>query len=132
VLTTIPAADRQTATVLVRIAFDTLDPRLLPDMGVKVSFLQQSVEAATERRPRGLMVPKRAVRREGMSDVVYVARDGRARRRVVHLGVTAGDDAEVLSGLTDGERVVIDGPPTLNDSARIKEDPVHECLGPDS
>jgi hypothetical protein len=48
VITTIPAADREKATVKVRIAFDDLDPRVLPDMGVKVSFLKETEDETGE------------------------------------------------------------------------------------
>src|SRR4030095_11308545 len=74
VITMVPTADRQKATVLVRIGFKQLDPRILPDMGVKVTFLAASPKAASpgegERRPT-LLVPKAAVRAEDGQNVVF-------------------------------------------------------------
>ena len=87
VITSVPTADRQKATVRVRIGFDALDPRILPDMGVKVSFYneRQPDAATTPAKPR-LMVPKAAVRTEGGQSVVFVVRENRAERRAVTAG----------------------------------------------
>jgi HlyD family secretion protein len=121
VITTVPAADRQKATVLVRIRFERLDPRILPDMGVKVAFLQDPSESqTTETRPR-VLVPKGAVRSVDGSDVVFVVRDGRAERRAVRVGTAEGDHVEVLSGLSGGERVVVEGPADLADGTDVEE-----------
>ncbi len=117
VITIVPAADRQKATVLVRIAFDRLDPRILPDMGVKVSFLAEA-EAGAERKAR-LVVPKAAVRKDGGEDVVLVVREGRVERRAVRVGASQGDEVDVLAGLTAGETVVVEAPPGLGDGARV-------------
>lgn len=122
VITTIPAADRQKATVLVRIAFEALDQRILPDMGVKVTFLDDAAPEAAERVSTRVMIPRRAVRREGAADVVYVMRDTRADRRLVRLGRTDGENVEVLAEVLSGERVVVEGPPHLTDGVRIRED----------
>jgi HlyD family secretion protein len=125
VITTVPAADRQKATVLVRIDFETLDPRILPDMGVKVSFLREPTAADTGgeggTRPPRVLVPKRAVRSAEGADFVFVVRDGHAERRAIKLGVADGDQVEVLSGLSAGERVVIEGPADLTNGARVEE-----------
>jgi RND family efflux transporter MFP subunit len=119
VITTVPAADRQKATVKVRIAFDELgDPRILPDMGVKVAF-QSEGDGAAAPRPR-LVVPSQALRRERDAAIVFTVRDGRAERRAVAVGGTGGDGVEVLSGLRPGERVVIDPPPDLADGDRVR------------
>jgi RND family efflux transporter MFP subunit len=122
VITTVPAADRQKATVKVRIAFDELgDPRVLPDMGVKVAFQgDDGAQAAT--RP-GLVVPARALRRERDASIVFAVRDGRVERRAVATGGTTGDGVEVLSGLRIGERVVLDPPADLadGDPVRLRE-----------
>ncbi len=118
VITTVPAADRQKATVKVRIAFDELgDPRILPDMGVKVAF-QAQPDAEAAARPR-LLVPERAVRREGSGAVVFVVREGRVERRAVAVGGTAGGDVELLSGARAGEQVVLDPPADLADGSRV-------------
>ena len=118
VITTVPAADRQRATVLVRIAFDELDPRILPDMGVNVAFLEDDPP-----EPRAgatsLLIPAGAVRGEDGRDVLYVVRGARVERRAVRLGTTVGSQVDVISGLTAGERVVVDGPADLADGDRV-------------
>ena len=121
VITIVPTADRQKATVLVRIGFDALDPRILPDMGVKVAFLEEP-EAQPEddaARPR-LLIPKAALRTsEGRSVVLVLARD-RVERRAVSVGEARGDEVEVVAGLTAGERVVVEGPAELRDGTRVR------------
>jgi RND family efflux transporter MFP subunit len=122
VITTIPAADRQKATVRVRIGFDELgDPRLLPDMGVKVSFRAEK-PAEGEPTAAKLLVPAAAVRSQEGTEMVFVLRDGVVERRAVSLGGEAGDRREVLAGLRDGERVVLDPPPTLEDGDPVREE----------
>jgi RND family efflux transporter MFP subunit len=120
VITTIPAADRQKATVRVRIGFNELDPRILPDMGVKVTFLGDEDASEESQKPR-LLIPRAATRRDGGRDVVFVVQNGHVERRAVRLGVVSGDDVEVVSGLSAGERVVVDGPDDLTDGDRIKQ-----------
>ncbi len=122
VITAVPTADRQKATVLVRIAFDELDPRLLPDMGVKVTFLTPA-DTATGTAAAGpsLWVPRSAVRQEDGQEVVYRVQGGRAERRAVTLGRTADASVEVLAGLTTTDRVVVGVPETLTDGAAIEE-----------
>lgn len=120
VITTIPAADRQKATVRVRIGFDRLDPRLLPDMGVKVSFLDDAAPEAEagDDAPR-LLIPAAALRREGGRDVVYVVRGDLVERRAVGVGERRGDKVEVTTGLSAGERVVVEAAAELTDGARV-------------
>jgi len=119
VITTVPAADRERATVLVRIALDELDERMLPDMGVKVTFLRDEEPAGqADARPR-LLVPRTAVRAADGAEVVFVVRDGRVERRAVRAGAVTGDQVEVLSGLNAGDRIVVDGPPALADGDRV-------------
>ncbi len=122
VITTVPTADRQKATVRVRIGFDRLDPRILPDMGVKVSFLaEQRRESSGGAAQVRLLVPKSAVRSSEGGDVVFVVKDERAERRAVKVGQTDGDQVQVVAGLNAGERVVVDGPAKLTDGERVKE-----------
>ncbi len=121
VITTIPAADRQRATVLVRIGFDELgDSRILPDMGVNVAFLEAGppAEAAADAEPR-LWIPSEALRSEGDGRVVFVARGETVERRAVTTGLEDGGVIEVLAGLSAGERVVVEGPPALADGDRV-------------
>ena len=118
VITTVPAADRQRATVLVRIAFDQLDPRMLPDMGVKVAFLEEQrpqVESSGTR----VLVPTEAARNQDGQDIVYVVRGDQAERRAVRLGSEIGGLVEVIAGLTAGERLVVQGPADLADGDRV-------------
>jgi RND family efflux transporter MFP subunit len=129
VITSVPSADRQKATVKVRIGFDRpsanapLDPRILPDMGVKVSFLRdeepQTAAAAEASAPR-YEIPKSAVRTVDGRSVVFVVRDDRVERRAIRTGNENGEKIEVLSGVTAGERVVIEAPDTLKDGDRIR------------
>jgi HlyD family secretion protein len=131
VITTIPSADRQKATVLVRLAFDAsatpratsgggqLDPRILPDMGVKVAF--HGGEPAAESSGKALiLVPRTAVRTEGGTSVVFaIDGDRRAERRAVKVGVEQGDKVEILSGLNGGEQVIVSPPGDLRDGMRV-------------
>jgi len=121
VITTVPAADRQKATVRVRLAFDKLDPRILPDMGVKVTFLSDEKPGDVPAdRPR-VTVPRAAVRREGATDVVFVVKSGKLERRAVRTAASgvAGDEVGLLSGVSAGEQVVIEGPEQLEDGYKV-------------
>jgi RND family efflux transporter MFP subunit len=85
VIATIPSADRQKATVKVRIGFEQLDPRILPDMGVKVSFLsERPASGAAAAKPR-LTLPKAAIRSADGRSVVFLVHDDRVERRAVRL-----------------------------------------------
>jgi RND family efflux transporter MFP subunit len=121
VITTVPTADRQKATVLVRIGFRALDPRILPDMGVKVTFLRDADDTSElpAAQPTSL-VPKSAVKVEGEQSYVFVVTaQNTAERRAVRTGGTDGDRLEVIAGLRSGERVVVAPPPTLVDGALV-------------
>ncbi len=115
VITTVPTADRQKATVRVRIGFEALEPRILPDMGVKVSFFNEK-QAETADAPAGprLLVPKGAVRTDAGQTIVFVVHDDRAERRAVKAGASEGEQIEIISGLNAGERIVVDGVGTLD------------------
>lgn len=119
VIAIIPTADRDRATVRVRIGFEELDPRILPDMGVRVSF--RSAEIEETEAPEGLLVPAAALFRDTGRDLVYLVRDGRLQRRAVRLGDPAGGDVYVLSGLVEGDRVVLDPPEGLGDGVEVQE-----------
>jgi RND family efflux transporter MFP subunit len=121
VITTIPSADRQKATVKVRIGFDSLDPRILPDMGVKVSFLRDEEPASPAGTPDSRMVvPAAAVRTVGGQSIVFIAAGDRVERRAIRTGGEDGGQVDVLSGLRPGERVVLDAPATMKDGDRIE------------
>lgn len=119
VITTIPAADRQKATVRVRIAFDQLDPRLLPDMGVKVSFLNAEVEPTAQTR-RMWTVPAEAVRADGDTTYVLVVDHKRLERRAVQVGSRRGERSEIFAGVETGEKVVTEGAADLEDGQRVQ------------
>jgi len=118
VRTVIPTADRQKATVKVRAAFDKLDPRILPDMGVKLTFLGD--ERAAPTAAGRVLVPRTAVREEGGGAAVFVHREGRLERRAVKLGQARGNEHEVLAGLTDGDQVVTAGINELRDGQNVR------------
>ena len=121
VITTVPAADRQKATVLVRIGFDRLDPRILPDMGVKVTFLREADKGGEGQPARSVaLVPKAAVREDGEQTYVFVVQGDLVDRRAVTVGGPDGDRLEVLAGLRSGERVVVSPPAELTSGATIE------------
>ncbi len=114
VIMPVPTADRQKATVRVRLAFEALDPRILPDMGVKVAFLGDE-PAAGAAPARVVVIPRAAVRKDGGRDVVFVVRGEKVERLAVTLSPAPGDEAVVISGLGGGEQVVVEGPAELKD-----------------
>jgi RND family efflux transporter MFP subunit len=118
VRTVIPTADRQKATVKVRISFDSLDPRILPDMGVKVSFL--AGEQAAGRPAAKAVIPREAARTLEDRSIVFLFRDGAVERRAVSLGSEIGGEVEVMAGLAPGDKVVVGGPADLRDGQRVK------------
>ena len=121
VRTVIPTADRQKATVKVRATFDRLDPRILPDMGVKVTFLGEERSVPVEAAGR-VLVSRAALIEEGGTTAVFVHREGRVERRAIRLGQARGNEHEVVAGLSDGEQVVTTGAKQLRDgqSVRVK------------
>jgi HlyD family secretion protein len=120
VIMPVPTADRQKATVKVRLGFEQLDPRILPDMGVKVAFLGEEKGTPGAAGKPMVVIPRSAVRKDGDKDVVFVAApDGHAERRAIGLAAGTGDEAIVTSGLAAGERVVVEGPADLKDGAAV-------------
>ena len=118
VISIVPTADRQKATVRVRIGLDQLDPRILPDMGIKVSFLDDQPDAAT--RSNAPDVPANAVVRDGDEPYVWVVRDGKAAKRVVKTGEIRDESVPVLAGLEGGETVIVDPPRRLRAGAAVE------------
>jgi RND family efflux transporter MFP subunit len=119
VITSVPTADRQKATVLVRIGFKELDPRIIPDMGVKVTFLREAEDASTPATRPVSLIPRNSVRTEDNRSYVFVVRQDTVERRAIQTGGTDGERLEVVSGLTAGDRIVVSPPPTLADGVRI-------------
>jgi RND family efflux transporter MFP subunit len=119
VITLVPTADRQKATVLVRIGFQKLDPRILPDMGVKVTFLREA-DAGDAPLAQGVtLVPAAAVRTENGTTYAFVVVNNTVERRAIKTGGTDGDRLEVVAGLKGGDRVVIAPPPELREGTLI-------------
>jgi RND family efflux transporter MFP subunit len=116
VISIVPTADRQKATVRVRIAFEQLDPRILPDMGIKVRFLEE--RAVTGMAARRLATG--AIVRGEAGASVWVVRDGKVERRAVRLGEEQDGQVTVLEGLQGGETVVVDPPQRLRDGAAVE------------
>lgn len=125
VITMVPTADRQKATVLVRIAFSpstssgSLDPRILPDMGVKVTFLRDAADDSTTAVRPVVLVPKAAVRAENDASYVFVVQQDTVERRAIQTGGTDGDRLEVTAGLNGAERVVMSPPDELVEGSKI-------------
>jgi len=132
VRTVIPTADRQKATVKVRISFTAEDhvhlidpatqPRILPDMGVKVTFLEESdpSKKKEEKSAAVALVPQSAVRQENSSKFVFVVKNDTLERRSVTLGPARGADVEIMAGLQPDQVVVIGGPETLRDGQSVQ------------
>jgi len=121
VIAIIPTADRGKATVKVRVALKQKDPRIVPDMGVTVSFLEKAPEADAEPRP-GVRVPAAAVVQRDGRDAVFVVGSGNVvELRPVPAGGTVGDQREVASGLAPGETVVVSPPDALADGDTVKQ-----------
>ena len=118
VIAIIPAADRQKATVKVRIGFEKLDPRILPDMGVKVAFLSVAEEKSITPQ-RQFIVPTAAVQKVNGRDVVWVVKDRKVERRAVAVAQVTGDEATLSAGLFDGETVVIQTSQALSDGVKV-------------
>jgi len=120
VITAVPTADRQKATVLVRIKFKKLDPRILPDMGVKVSFLREPGDNAAPVTKAIALAPKSAVVTDNKQSYVFVlGAEDIVERRAVSTGGLDGDRVEVIAGLRAGDRVVIAPPATLQAGMKV-------------
>jgi RND family efflux transporter MFP subunit len=120
VINIVPTADRQKATVRVRIGFEALDPRILPDMGVKVRFLD-SARAASADAPRPVsLVPVSAVTTQDDRRYVWIVDDGRVERRAVSTGGERNGQVEILAGVRPGEVVVAPAVTGLQDGGRIR------------
>lgn len=125
VIAVVPAADRGKATVKVRIALKERDARIVPDMGVRVSFLEEAPVAGAAAPPPGVLVPAGAVASRDGNDVAFVVTglddgEGTVDLREVEVGRSLGDDREVTSGLAGGDTVVLDPPEALQDGDEVR------------
>ncbi len=120
VIAIIPTADRGKATVKVRIALKLKDPRIVPDMGVRVSFLEKA-QPAEQQKPQGVRAPNAAIiERDGQPVAFALVEDNRIEQRTLKLGRAMSEDRQVLSGLTAGDVVVLDPPDGLKDGAKVR------------
>ena len=122
VRTVIPTADRQKATVKVRISIPHLEKYnfILPDMGVKVSF-QGPQEAAPAKGPGAqAYVPKTAIRTDAGTSFVFLVRDGKVERRAISVGMDHGTDIAILAGVLPGDSLVVKGPENLRDGDKVE------------
>ena len=105
--------------MLVRLGFKQLDPRILPDMAIKVTFLREGDVTATASAQPTALVPRPAIKAVGSDNYAFVVRGDAVERRAVRLGGTDGDRVEVLAGLQAGDRVVVSPPAALADGAKV-------------
>ena len=119
VIAVIPTADRSKGTVLVRIGLDQKDVRILPEMGVRVSFLAEASDAGGQ-PATGVSLPVAAVQGSGSTGVVFVVRDSTLERRAVRLGAGNSERVTVTSGLAAGERVAVGDFNGMKDGAKIR------------
>jgi len=124
VIAIIPTADRAKATVKVRVGFDARDERILPEMGVRVAFLDSAARSAPAEASgggqRALIVPTSAVQANGDTGVVYVLTEDHVERRSVRLGSRISAGQIVLSGLTAGARLATGDLEKLSDGAKVR------------
>jgi RND family efflux transporter MFP subunit len=131
VRTVIPTADRQKATVKVRVAFDQLDPRILPDMGVKVAFLDDVPPIKGKDKDKDkdkgkgkgsearALIPQSAVRDDAGQKIVFIVSQRKLERRAVNLGANRGNDVEVIAGISPGDMLVVRGGADLRDGQAV-------------
>jgi RND family efflux transporter MFP subunit len=117
----VPTADRQKATVQVKVAILDRDPRILPEMGAKVEFIRGGDGAAAAVSvPRRVLVPGTAIVQGSDGARVWVVQDGRATSRTVEPGPARGEQVEIRAGLTGGEHVVLAAPAGMKDGTRVR------------
>lgn len=119
VIAIIPTADRQKSTVKVRVGFDKLDPRILPEMSIKVAFHEGAVSASSAKRT--VVVPKAAVHQQDGRDVVMVMQGDRAERRAITVSSSTDEESLISAGVSAGEKVIVDWPNGLTEGSKIKE-----------
>ena len=123
VIAIVPTADRSKATVKVRVGIDQKDPRILPDMGVRVSFLDsasqtQASTAAAGSAPAGVLVPASAVVERDGHSVVFAIAGGHAHAQPVSVGAANGD-LRLVGGIVSGAQIVRAPPSDLRDGAAV-------------
>jgi RND family efflux transporter MFP subunit len=119
VIAIIPTADRSKATVKVRIALNSKDPRIVPDMGVRVSFYEAAKPNAAPLS--GAWIPTRALIKKDGKDVVFVVSNGNVKQTAVSVGEKRDTDAMVTQGLNGGETLVLSPSEKLHDGSNVVE-----------
>jgi HlyD family secretion protein len=119
----VPTADRQRATVQVKVSIVDRDPRILPEMGARVDFLEPEARLASgpvnASAPR-IRVPIAAVRETGGQSMVWLVRDGKLAARTVQAGPASGGFREIRSGLSGGELLLVGGVDAPREGMRVK------------
>lgn len=116
--TIVPTADRSKATVLTKIKFDALDPRILPEMSAKVAFLSRPL-AENEHQPV-LGIPRSAIIISNERQYVFVVNDSRAYLVAIKTGRDWGDLVEIISGLKEGDLVITKPTKKITDGRRLQ------------
>jgi multidrug efflux pump subunit AcrA (membrane-fusion protein) len=114
----VPTADRSKATIMVKVAFDSLDPRILPEMSAKVAFLSRSLRR-DEEEPRLVVNPKALVKKNGKL-MAFVLKEQKVQAVPVEVGPQLGDLVEVLGGLQEGDKVVLQPSTNLQSGDRVQ------------
>lgn len=114
----VPTVDRSKATIMVKVRFIDKDPRILPEMRTKVSFLTRPVKEGEE-KPRTVVNPA-VLMTNGTRSAVFVVQGNRVIETLVTVGPPLGDMVEVLAGAKAGDRVVIRPSKRLRNDSRIK------------
>ena len=121
VIAIIPTADRQKSTVRVRVAFEKLEPRILPEMSVKVAFRETEQAAEDAPAKKAAVLPAGAVFQENGRDIVFVLTNGKAERRAVTVASRTDEEVVLIAGASPGERVLVERPAGLTDGSPVQE-----------
>ena len=116
----VPAANREKASVQVKVTILDSDEESLPEMGAKVTFLEQALPERTDSIKSALVVDSRAVRKAGAGPYLLVVKDGRLESHSVELGKQQGQEVELLRGAAEGETVVLEGPEKLESGTPVR------------
>ncbi|MEQ8768528.1 MAG: efflux RND transporter periplasmic adaptor subunit [Planctomycetota bacterium] len=118
----VPTANRQKAAVEVKVSFDRLDERILPEMGARVTFLEAGASRGDEEAsaPKLFVASSAVLGEDGARYAFVLGDDGRVARRSISVGGTSGGELEVLRGLSSGERVVVSPPESLEAGDRVR------------
>jgi RND family efflux transporter MFP subunit len=114
----VPTADRSKATIMVKVAFDSLNPRVLPEMSAKVAFLSRPLRS-DEEKPRLVVNPK-ALLKKNSQFIAFILKDQKVQEVAVEVGPKLGDLVEVLGGLQEGDKVVLQPPANLHSGSRVQ------------